>query len=312
MRVQYQHLLSRSGKEWQAKMKKMLSMMIICTVLTVLTSCAAVKSENKELTAAEQSGDRIVATTVALTEIMDALELDLVGIPSSYKDLPERYKNAKEIGNPMSPDMELLLSLKPTEIMSVTTLEYDLASLFADRGIKMTYVNLESIDAMHHEILAIGEKYDRKSQAEAIIQRFDDKAVQLEKRIEGKKSPSVLILLGIPGSYLVATEHSYIGDLVKRSGGTNVITGEKVEFLASNTEYLQQANPDIILRAAHGMPDEVIKMFDNEFRTNDIWKHFNAVKNDRVYDLEETLFGTTGNLAAAEALDVLQQMFYPQ
>ena len=28
-----------------------------------------------------------------------------------------------------------------------------------------------------------------------------------------------------------------------------------------------------------------------------------AVKNNRVYDLEERLFGTTGNLAAIEALD---------
>ncbi len=41
------------------------------------------------------------------------------------------------------------------------------------------------------------------------------------------------------------------------------------------------------------MPDEVVKMFDKEFKTNDIWKHFAAVKNNRVYDLEERLLGTT-------------------
>lgn len=292
-------------------MRNKLSALIIM-VLFVLSGCSASSTETNEPLSDDLSGDRIVATTVALTEIMDALEIDLVGVPSSYKELPERYTNAKQVGNPMSPDMELLLSLKPTEIMSVTTLEYDLAALFEERGIEMTYVNLESIDAMHREILTIGEKYDREAQAKAIIQQFDDKVAEIEERIAGKPSPSVLILLGIPGSYLVATEHSYIGDLVKRSGGTNVITGENKEFLASNTEYLQQSNPDIILRAAHGMPDEVVAMFDNEFRTNDIWKHFNAVKNDRVYDLEETLFGTTGNLAAAEALDVLQQMLYPE
>ena len=48
-------------------------------------------------------------------------------------------------------------------------------------------------------------------------------------------------------------------------------------------------------------------MFDKEFKTNDIWKHFVAVKNNRVYDLEERLFGTTGNLAAIEALDELKK-----
>lgn len=285
------------------KMHYMLGMLIV----TMLVGC----SSQDEAEIIDPTEDRIVATTVALTEIMDALELDLVGIPSSYKDLPERYEGAKEVGNPMSPDMEILLSLKPTEILSVTTLKYDLQEMFDERNIDMTYVNLESIDAMHSEILKMGEKYDRQTQAQAIIDQFEEKVVEIEQLAEGKEQPTVLILLGIPGSYLVATEHSYIGDLVKRSGGKNVITGEDVEFLSSNTEYLQQAKPDIILRAAHGMPDEVIKMFDDEFQTNDVWKHFEAVKNDRVYDLDELLFGTTGNLAAVEALDELQKMLYP-
>ncbi|MFJ7936656.1 heme ABC transporter substrate-binding protein IsdE [Sporosarcina sp. NPDC096371] len=285
---------------------------ILCMVmLVVLAGCSSQEGPSSTKEAIDPSEDRIVATTVALTEIMDALEIDLVGIPSSYKDLPKRYENAKEVGNPMSPDMEMLLSLKPTEILSVTTLQYDLEELFEGRDIEMTYVNLESIDAMHSEILKLGEKYDRQAQAQAIVDQFEEKVVEIEQVSEGKEQPSVLILLGIPGSYLVATEHSYIGDLVKRSGGKNVITGEDVEFLSSNTEYLQQAKPDIILRAAHGMPDEVVKMFDDEFQTNDVWKHFEAVKNDRVYDLDELLFGTTGNLAAVEALDELQKMLYP-
>ena len=277
-------------------------------IVIVLAGCS---SQESSIDPIDPTEDRIVATTVALTEIMDALELDLVGIPSSYKDLPKRYAGAKEVGNPMSPDMEMLLSLKPTEILSVTTLQYDLQEMFDERNIDMTYVNLESIDAMHGEILKMGEKYDRQTQAQAIIDQFEEKVAEIEQLAEGKEQPSVLILLGIPGSYLVATEHSYIGDLVKRSGGKNVITGEDVEFLSSNTEYLQQAKPDIILRAAHGMPDQVIQMFDDEFRSNDVWKHFEAVKNDRVYDLDELLFGTTGNLAAVEALDELQKMLYP-
>lgn len=289
-------------------MKKAIGLFgLLASVL--LAGCSASAGDNAN-EIGEQDGNRIVATTVALTEIMDALDIDLVGVPSSYKDLPERYAEAKEVGNPMSPDMETLLSLKPTEIYSVTTLKYDLQEMFEEREIDMTYANLESIDAMHEEILKIGEKYDRMGQAEAIVAQFEEKSAAIEKAIEGKDKPSVLILMGIPGSYLVATEHSYIGDLVKRAGGVNVITGEDVEFISSNTEYLQQTNPDVILRAAHGMPEQVIEMFDKEFRTNDVWKHFDAVKNGRVYDLEETLFGTTGNLAAAEALDELMNMLH--
>lgn len=254
---------------------------------------------------------RIVATTVAITEIMDRLELDLVGIPKSVKTLPERYDGVTEVGNPMSPDMEIIASLKPTEILSVTTLQYDLEPVFDSAQLDAAFLDFTSLADMQAEIRKLGEKYGKEDKAAELIAGFDAKLESVRAAAAGKEAPTVLILLGVPGSYLVATEHSYIGDLVRLLGGVNIVQGETVEFLASNTEYLQKANPDVILRAAHGMPEEVVVMFDEEFKKNDIWKHFKAVQNGRVYDLEEALFGTTGNLAASEAMDALLPMLYP-
>lgn len=275
-------------------------------------------ANNAEQNHAEESGsdnndDRIVSTTIALTEIMHELDLDLVGVPTSYKDLPERYQDATEVGMAMEPDLEIIKSLKPTEVLSATTLEneFELNDNFKNADIPVNFVDMESVEGMYDGILELGDKYNRTEQAEDIISDFENKLSEIEERVDGQEPPTVLILLGIPGSYLVGTEHSYIGDLVKRAGGVNAIQGEDVEFVASNTENLQQSNPDVILRAAHGMPEEVVEMFDKEFAENDIWKHFKAVENDRVYDLEETRFGTTANLAAVEALEELVEMLYP-
>ncbi len=279
-------------------------------LLVSIAGCSSPKKETAKQVKSE-SKERIVATTVAVTEIMDALEVDLVGVPTSSKTLPKRYKGLPEVGNPMSPDMEKVKSLKPSEVLSVTTLEYELKPVFDGVGMKANFVDLTSLKNMQNTISNLGKKYGREKQAEAVVTKLDKKVASIQKEVKGKKEPTVLILLGVPGSYLVATEHSYIGDLVKQLGGKNIVQGEQVEYLASNTEYLKKADPDIILRAAHGMPDEVVKMFDKEFKTNDIWKHFAAVKNNRVYDLEERLFGTTGNLAAIEALDELKKMMYP-
>lgn len=288
--------------------------LISMLILLGTTACTSGSPEPSVSASAENSGNepRIVSTTVAITEIMDALELDLVGIPTSSKKLPERYKDAVPVGNPMSPDLERIRALQPTDVLSVTTLQYDLEPKFSGAGIPSDFLNLQSIADMQQTIRRLGEKYGREQQAEAITGQLDAKLADIRQKVEGKRQPTVLILLGVPGSYLVATEHSFIGDLVKQCGGINVVQGEKVEYLASNTEYLQQANPDIILRAAHGMPEEVVKMFDQEFKQNDIWKHFSAVKNDRVYDLEERLFGTTANLEAGKALDELVGMMYPE
>ncbi|OJE34253.1 heme ABC transporter substrate-binding protein IsdE [Bacillus proteolyticus] len=291
------------------RVKKIASVLMAIILLMSIAGCSSPKKETAKQVKSD-SKERIVATTVAVTEIMDALEVELVGVPTSSKTLPKRYKGLPEVGNPMSPDMEKVKSLKPSEVLSVTTLKYELKPVFDGVGMKANFLDLTSLKNMQNSISDLGKKYGREKQAEEVVTKLDKKVASIQKEVKGKKEPTVLILLGVPGSYLVATEHSYIGDLVKQLGGKNIVQGEQVEYLASNTEYLKKADPDIILRAAHGMPDEVVKMFDKEFKTNDIWKHFAAVKNNRVYDLEERLFGTTGNLAAIEALDELKKMMY--
>jgi len=275
------------------------------------TSTKEVEDVTEEANKLETDG-QIISTTVALTEIMDELELDLVGIPTSYKDLPERYKDLPEVGLAMDPDMELILSLKPTDVLTVTTLTSYVEETFKQTNTPATYIDLESVEGMYQGIQHLGEKYNRMEQADEMVKDFEEKMIEIEEKIEGKESPKVLILLGVPGSYLVATEESYVGDLVRRAGGVNTMEQKDVEYVAANTENLQQSNPDIILRMAHGMPEEVVDMFNKEFKQNDIWSHFKAVQDDRVYDLEETLFGSTANLAAAEALEELIMMLYPE
>ncbi|MBC1387319.1 heme ABC transporter substrate-binding protein IsdE [Listeria innocua] len=282
---------------------------LLLALLLFLVGCgkeeAVQKAEQKK-----ESNPKIVATTVAITEIMDKLDLPLVGIPTSSKKLPERYADVKETGSPMGPDLEIIRMLKPDMVLSTKTLEADLKAGFEGADLNADFLDFTSIDSMQAEIKKLGTEFDRTKEASKLNTDLTSEIDKVKANVAKKKKPSVLILMGVPGSYLVVTEHAYIGDLVKLAGGENVITNQKVEYLASNTEYLQSANPDIILRAAHGMPAEVVKMFDEEFKTNDIWKHFDAVKNNRVYDLDENLFGMTASLNAPEALREMEKMLY--
>lgn len=253
---------------------------------------------------------RIIAGTVVLAQILDKLNLDAVAVPDTVKELPARFDGLPNIGNAMDPDAEIIKSLNPTEVLSVSTLEYDLKTKFEQLKIPVDFVDLSGIEAMMAEITELGERYNRVEEAKALNAELQAEMDAVEIASTGKEKPRVLILLGVPGSYLVATENSYAGDLVRLAGGENVMAGQDAEYLPSNTEYLYESNPDIILRLAHGMPDEVIKMFDEEFVTNDVWKHFNAVNNGNVYDLEEELFGTTAALNVPDALNELVGIFY--
>ncbi|EAD2558118.1 heme ABC transporter substrate-binding protein IsdE [Listeria monocytogenes] len=288
----------------------MRKMAVISLVLLLfLVGCGKEEAAQKPEQKTEKE-PKIVATTVAITEIIDKLDLPLVGIPSSSKKLPKRYADVKETGSPMGPDLEIIRLLKPDMVLSTKTLEADLKSGFEGADLEADFLDFTSIASMQTEIKNLGAKFDRIEEATKLNKDLTSDIDQVKSNVAKKKKPTVLILMGVPGSYLVVTEHAYIGDLVKLAGGENVIKDQKVEYLASNTEYLQSANPDIILRAAHGMPAEVVKMFDKEFKTNDIWKHFDAVKNNRVYDLDENLFGMTASLNASEALQEMEKMLY--
>lgn len=264
-----------------------------------------------EQASAVEEEHRIIAGTVVIAQILDKLNLDAVAIPDTVKDLPARFDDLPNIGNAMDPDVEIIKSLNPTEVLSVSTLEYDLNDKFEQLKIPVDFVDLTSIETMMGEITALGERYSRVDEAKALNDELQAEIDAVEVAANSEEKPRVLILLGVPGSYLVATENSYAGDLVRLAGGENVMAGQDAEYLPSNTEHLYSSNPDIILRLSHGMPDEVIEMFDEEFAKNDVWKHFNAVKNGQVYDLEEELFGTTAALNVPEALNQLVEIFYP-
>ena len=55
-----------------------------------------------------------------------------------------------------------------------------------------------------------------------------------------------------------------------------------------------------------------VEMFNKDFAENDIWQHFDAVKNGRVYDLTYEYFGMSATFKYPEALEELQPILYPE
>ena len=255
---------------------------------------------------------RIIATSPAVADICDRLNLDLVGVcESSVSEIPKRYKDVPGVGAAMSPDMEIVASLNPDWILSPSSLKTDLQPKYEAIDTDWAFLNLRSVPGMYRSIQELGEIFDREEEAKELTDEFTEFYEAYKKQNEGKKSPKVLILMGLPGSYIIATENSYVGSLVALAGGENVYGGTSEEFLTVNTEDMKTKEPDIILRAAHALPDQVVEMFQEDFETNDVWKHFTAVQKGRVYDLTYELFGMSATFRYPEALKELQPMLYP-
>ena len=293
------------------KAKRLLALVLAAAMVFALAGCVDQHPDTQEDTDADTENPRLVATSPAVAQICNRLELDLVGVCQTSGTLPERYQGLPKVGLAMNPDLEILKSLEPDYILSPNSLESDLQPKYASIGVKSLFLNLKSVDGVYAAIEGPGKKFHREQQAQAMLDEFDAFMAEYRTKNAGKDSPRVLVLMGLPGSYIVATDNSYVGSLVKLAGGTNVYgDGDGQEFLTANTEDMQQKDPDIILRAAHALPDKVKQMFAEEFSTNDVWKHFRAVQDGRVYDLDSSLFNMSANFSYSEALQALQPMLY--
>lgn len=288
--------------------KKLIALL---SVISLISGC--VNQNQKSSTTS--SYDKIACTSVATCEVLEKLDIPselVVGIPQSDNySVPKRYQDATQLGTAMSPDMEVLKSTNANLILSPNSLESDLAQKYENLGIDSMFLNLKSTAGLYKSLEELGEILGKQEEASKAVEEFRSYMESYYKNKTSKSSLNVLILMGLPGSYVVATESSYVGSLVKLAGGENVYgDGDGQDFLNINAEDMVDKKPDIILRTAHALPEQVQQMFAEEFKENDVWKHFDAVKNNKVYDLDAEKFGMSATFTYQEALEDLGKILY--
>ena len=282
--------------------KKKIIALLSVTMLTFMVGCS--NSESNESNVTNSNGEEVVvATSVAVTEILDKLGVEVSGVPTTSYELPKSTKDATKVGSPMNPDLEIIKSLNPTCVVSVDTLGSDFEKQFTENNIPSMFVNLSTVDGLKETIVNLGEKFDKSEKAAEIIAELENKEneLNLSKR-ENKED--ILILFGAPGSVMVSTDNSYVGNLVKIAGGNNIFESESSSFIQVNMEEIIKRNPDKILIMTHAVPEEAKKTVEEEF-AKATWQQLDAIKNNKVYYLENGYFGMSANLKVIEALDKL-------
>ncbi len=297
------------------KINKLLALIaLLCAVSMLFSACSQASASEKETCGKSGSlncGQRIAATSMATVYIMEKLDIDLVAVPHSDVDqIPERYKNLSEIGSPMSPDQEKLAMIHPDWVIGPSSLAGDLIPVYEKLNLNYGFINLNNIPGMYKSIEDLGNLFNRREQAMKLVNEHKAFMEDYREKHPGGSDKRVLILMGLPGSYVAATENSYAGSLVKLAGGHNVYSNQKDAFINVNVEDMLNKDPDIILRTSHAMPDAVKEMFSKEFEENPNWSHFRAVKEGKVYDLDHDRFGMSAKFNYTEALNDLEDILY--
>lgn len=312
------------------RIKKIITTVFLGVTLLVVTGCEVKESINKDMSTEglkevkyeesqkmdeseeDEQSDIVVATSVAVVEILDKLGVQVQGVPTSSYDLPESTVSATKVGNPMSPDMEIIKSLEPTIVIATDTLGSDYENLFKSNNIPSVFVDLNSIEGLKATVTQLSKRFNKVEKGEVILKEIQEKEDSF-KDISEEKELDVMIVFAAPGGVsMLATEESYIGNLVKVAGGNNLAGKSDEPFISYNREALSQMNPDKILVMTHALPDQTIAEFKEVLATDIAWQNIKAVQEGQVEFLDSNYFGMSANLKVIESLEILKEILYPK
>lgn len=263
---------------------------------------------------------KISVASVSISQILAEMNVDIVGRPTTKLSLPEEYVNVSEIGSSFSPDFEKVLLVGTELLIADELFKNKIEKTAQSYGIETFYVNTSTYQDYIDSIEKLGIKINKENQANAIIQKFKKPLENLENI---NKNLKVAIIFGSSESNMLATENTYVGSLLKEFEVTNIadeiiknndslFKPNEQGYINLNLEQLLKNQPNIILRFGHGNVEEAKKSFQKLFDENPAFKNLDAIKNNKIYDLDSSIFGTSANIFMDEALNKLGEILNEQ
>ncbi|MGE8034272.1 MULTISPECIES: ABC transporter substrate-binding protein [unclassified Lysinibacillus] len=257
--------------------------------------------------------EKIVTTSVPLTEMLHILDITPVGVPTSTNPIPVDFDAITRIGSPMAPDLEVISSLQTDLIIGASSLQSSLDQALQGMNLPTAYLPTDSYDDLKLSFKVLGTYFGKEEKMNELLQNIVAKEKELETKAQGKELPSVMLVIGTSDSFMVMNEKSYLGSLVERLGADNIaksVLKAKSTYSAMNLEDIVVADPDIIFVLASGDHGANEDKFKEEIEKNSAWKQLSAYKNDKIHMLDYSTFGVTSISNVETALTTIADYFY--
>lgn len=242
---------------------------------------------------------KIVSLSPATTELICALgmEAQIAGVTSDC-NFPPGIKNKSKIGQFGLIDMEKLIMLSPDLIIGTKDMGIRLNDL---KKIQAPLLALETPDlqSIINNIIVLGKITEKEKQALALANSLTKRLKIVKEKAKQKKvkTPTVYYFLW-NDPMITASAYSFIGDIINKANGDNIVKDRNKAFLHYNMETLLKKNPDVII-----IPKKVYAFVD---LTKQPYSMLKAVKNKKVLVIDDDIISRP----APRAFDALEQISY--
>ncbi len=259
----------------------------------------------------EEVPSRIVSVSPACTEILFALGLGdkVVGV-TEFCDYPEEALEKEKIGTFTTPNLEAIVALNPDLVLATGGVQAEVLGRMEELGLTVYAVNPTTFDETLATILEVGEITGATRRADEIVTDMNQRAVEVARRVSemearGKARPRVFFEIYYENNVWTVGKGSIISDLIRLAGGENIGDLESGDYYEFSVEALMSQNPQVYLVGSGSM-----------FNPGDItsrpgWDRMDAVRDGRVYVIEENLLYRTGP-RLIEGLEAVHAALYPE
>lgn len=206
-----------------------------------------------------------------------------------------------DLGNPHSPSFERLAEAKPEVVVGERAIHGPLSDRLGRSGAEVLLVESSSIDSTFDGLVAVARRVgDEPTMARAVAEA----RTKLAAEAVAEPVPT-LLLFGAPGSFLVVTDRTWLGDLLKRVNLKNVaaaVQGKETHpgFVQVSDEILAGLRPELVLLVAHGDQAAMQTAFEQRLAAGGPLAALGRVKRG-VHVLPPRLFSANPGLAVVDA-----------
>ncbi len=227
-------------------------------------------------------------------------------------DLP---KDVVNLGNTKTPSLEKLFASNPDFILASTNTRMNMEwkEMLESSGIPVAYfdvANLEDYLRMLKICTSITGRDDLYEKNGIKVKQSSEEIVaRCKKELAKESQPQKILSLRASSASVRAknSEGNVLGEMLRELGCVNIADGDATLLENLSVEKILEEDPDYIFFVQQGDDKEAVENHVATFiAENPTWKNLTAVKENRVFYMEKSLFSMKPNDNWAKAYEKLE------
>jgi iron complex transport system substrate-binding protein len=227
----------------------------------------------------DKAPERIVSISPSETEVLYAVGAgSKVVAVDNYSNYPDDAAKKPKVGD-MNLNVEALLAQKADIVFANSSVNKKQVEQLRGLGVKVFGSDPKTVDEVIGRIELYGKIMNTADTAKKMADTMRAEKKQVVDAV--KDAPKKRVYVEISPGYTVGSG-VFIDELVTLGGGTNIMADQQ-RYPKVDPEAIVKANPEVILYSSPSVnPDELKKRPG--------WDTIDAVKNGRLYPIEDDLF----------------------